>query len=230
MFIPFSREIKEDILVKSGRCCCVCHKFCGIKIEVHHVKPQADGGLDTFDNCIALCFDCHAEVESYNPKHPKGNRFTEKELKRHRDMWLDKIKNTDGLYEVDIQSREIDKKLYLRIVNKELPINTMRYLLHDLDLSNAIDDKYMKPMNRYFDSSLDISPNYEFLDSALEVSRKKYENVLKSFSNKLAMSVFPTNHIDIYRICFEDNIEIKRELINLKFPAALRRGVSLEIH
>ena len=32
----------------------------------------ADGGDNSVDNCIPLCFNCHAEVKSYNPKHPKG--------------------------------------------------------------------------------------------------------------------------------------------------------------
>lgn len=32
----------------------------------------ADEGDNSVDNCILLCFNCHAEVKSYNPKHPKG--------------------------------------------------------------------------------------------------------------------------------------------------------------
>lgn len=45
----------------------------------------ADGGDDSAENCIPLCLDCHADVESYNAHHPKGRKYTEKELKGHRD-------------------------------------------------------------------------------------------------------------------------------------------------
>ena len=60
-------------------------------MEVHHIRARADGGTDTYDNAIPLCFDCHAEVRQYDPKHPKGIRFTEKELIQHRDNWYKAI-------------------------------------------------------------------------------------------------------------------------------------------
>ena len=60
-------------------------------MEIHHIKAKADGGEDTFENAIPLCFDCHAIVRQYDPKHPKGTRFTEAELKMHRDAWYQKM-------------------------------------------------------------------------------------------------------------------------------------------
>ena len=57
-------------------------------MECHHIRPAADGGDDSIDNCIPLCFDCHAEVRAYNPRHPKGCAYTESELRRHRDNWF----------------------------------------------------------------------------------------------------------------------------------------------
>ncbi|MBR5439120.1 MAG: HNH endonuclease [Clostridia bacterium] len=85
--MPFSEKIKEDAMVACGRHCCICHKFCGNKMEVHHIVPQKDGGEDSFENAIPLCFDCHAEVGAYNTSHPKGVKFSKNELKRHRDNW-----------------------------------------------------------------------------------------------------------------------------------------------
>lgn len=81
----FPTSVADDVLVRCGRHCCLCGKYVGQKIELHHIKQVADGGEDTADNCIPLCFDCHAEVKAYNPHHPKGRKFTEKELKGHRD-------------------------------------------------------------------------------------------------------------------------------------------------
>lgn len=85
--MSFSKEIVEDALVACGRLCCICHKFCGVRIELHHIIPRHKGGDDSCENCIPLCFDCHAEVEHYNTDHPKGRKFTPGELTKHRDKW-----------------------------------------------------------------------------------------------------------------------------------------------
>jgi hypothetical protein len=86
--MSFSRETVEDVLVACGRICCICRKFCGVRIELHHIKPQHKGGDDSLENCIPLCFDCHAEVEHYNTNHPRGRKFTPGELIKHRDKWF----------------------------------------------------------------------------------------------------------------------------------------------
>lgn len=90
--MSFSKEISEMALLLSGRCCCICHKFCGNKIELHHIVPVSEGGQDNFENCIPLCLDCHAEVCSYNDKHPKGKKYSVTELKKHRDAWYANVK------------------------------------------------------------------------------------------------------------------------------------------
>jgi hypothetical protein len=85
--MPFPKSIREEALVKSRRSCCVCHTFGGRNIEVHHIIQKAQGGLNTLDNAIALCFICHAEAGHYNPNHPKGTKYSPSELRRHRDEW-----------------------------------------------------------------------------------------------------------------------------------------------
>ena len=85
--MSFSEYIKAIALSACDRHCCICHKFCGLKMELHHIKQKADGGEDTLDNCIPLCFDCHADMGGVNPRHPKGNSYSETELRIHRDKW-----------------------------------------------------------------------------------------------------------------------------------------------
>jgi len=80
--ISFSDAVKAEAFVKCKRHCCICDKFCGTKIEAHHIKPQSKGGKDTLDNCIPLCFDCHQEV--HQASNPRGNQYSEKELRNHR--------------------------------------------------------------------------------------------------------------------------------------------------
>ena len=85
--MPFQKEIKETALVKSRRCCCVCHEFCGLYTNVHHMIPEAEGGEDVIENAIVLCLRCHGEAGHYNPAHPIGNKYSREELRRHRDEW-----------------------------------------------------------------------------------------------------------------------------------------------
>src|SRR4051794_29377874 len=83
--------VRKDVAVLLAQChrrCCICHRFCGVKIETDHIVPHADGGADTIDNAIPVCFECHAEIHSYNDKHPRGRKFTSEELRYHKEQWL----------------------------------------------------------------------------------------------------------------------------------------------
>lgn len=84
----FDQADIERLLVECHRRCCVCHRYCGVRMEIDHIQPKSEGGEDTYDNAIAVCFDCHAEIHHYNPDHPKGRRFRPDELKAHKDQWL----------------------------------------------------------------------------------------------------------------------------------------------
>lgn len=85
--MAFNKKIKIDALTSAARHCCVCHRYKGVKVEVHHILPVAKGGKDVADNAIALCFDCHADAGHYNDKHPRGTKFSSEELRYARDMW-----------------------------------------------------------------------------------------------------------------------------------------------
>ena len=89
--MSFPADVKQRALVACSRYCCICHKFVGLKIELHHIRQTSEGGEDTFDNCIPLCLDCHADMRSYDHKHPKGTKYTLSELISHRDNWYQKI-------------------------------------------------------------------------------------------------------------------------------------------
>jgi len=86
----FSRNVKIKALLWCDRHCCLCGKACGSKIEVHHVIPLGEGGLDDIDNIIPLCFDCHQEVSSYNDRQPLGSKHRAEELKARREQIYEK--------------------------------------------------------------------------------------------------------------------------------------------
>lgn len=93
--MPFSEEVREEVLVRSRRSCCVCHVKAGRNIEVHHIVQEAHKGANTIDNAIALCFSCHSEAGHYNSRHPKGTKYAPSELIRHRDAWWAYCENYD---------------------------------------------------------------------------------------------------------------------------------------
>ena len=86
--MPFRLAEVEQLLAECHRRCCVCHRFCGVKIETDHMDPAADGGLDDIDNAIPVCFECHADIHSYNDDHPRGRKFRPQELQAHKEQWL----------------------------------------------------------------------------------------------------------------------------------------------
>ena len=45
---------------------------------------------------MQFLFVCHAIVRQYDPKHPKGTKFTESELKMHRDKWYQQMQNSEN--------------------------------------------------------------------------------------------------------------------------------------
>jgi 5-methylcytosine-specific restriction endonuclease McrA len=87
--LAFNRDEVSALLVKVHRRCSICHRFCGVKIETDHILPASEGGSDEIDNAIPVCFECHAEIHSYNPQHPRGRKFLPEELRGHKSQWLE---------------------------------------------------------------------------------------------------------------------------------------------
>lgn len=87
--MPFPRDEVDSLLAACHRRCCICHRFCGVKIETDHIAPAYDGGSDSIENAIPVCFECHAEIHSYNDQHPRGRKFRPTELRRHKAQWLE---------------------------------------------------------------------------------------------------------------------------------------------
>ncbi len=86
--MAFNRDEVAALLSQCHRRCCICHQFCGVKMETDHIVPKDDEGDDNIENAIPICFECHAEIHSYNVKHPRGRKFTPDELRRHKEQWL----------------------------------------------------------------------------------------------------------------------------------------------
>ncbi|MGL5257165.1 MAG: HNH endonuclease [Proteocatella sp.] len=183
----FVDPVAEDALVSCGRHCCICHKFCGHKIELHHIKAATNGGGDTFDNCIPLCFDCHAEVRAYDIKHPKGKKFTESELIRHRDGWYKKVSLGIGIVNNE-EYIELDRTVYKQIkevLNRECFldfIKTFNFAGWPFSLT------LLNPLDEFL--YLCESPEMEFIDSDLESILSELKYNLKRFRYLISVNTF----------------------------------------
>ena len=103
--MSFKKKEAETLLALCKRCCCICHTFCGIHIEMHHIVPKSEGGNDKIENAISLCFNCHSEVH-LDGKYPKGRKYSNEELRKHKAMWIESSNDLD-IHEVEKIKNEI---------------------------------------------------------------------------------------------------------------------------
>lgn len=191
--MPFPPDVKEDALVACGRCCCICHKFCGTKIEVHHIREESEGGDNSPGNAIPLCFDCHADMSSYDHKHPKGNKYGESELRRHRDTWYEKVKGNIGIADRNTVV-ETDKNVYQLLI-KVLPwdgsinfIRTNNFAGFSFETARLDDLHEFKYHCK--------NPAFEFIDPDLEGLRASLISLIDDFTLTIATETFPTHNVE----------------------------------
>lgn len=184
--MSFPQTVSDEALVKCGRCCCICHKFCGTKIELHHIKQKVYGGEDTIDNCIPLCFDCHEDMGKADPNHPRGKRYTENELKQHRDNWFKHIEesrtavNPDRIYQSDIS--------LFQTICTAFGGDVEDYLCNE-DFRGAHPYNVFGPLVELFHNS--SNPFAEFLNVEMEKARGTLMSYLCDFLDYRAMYTFP---------------------------------------
>ena len=186
--MSFPKDIGIRALIACARCCCICHKFCGRKIELHHIEQKADGGKDTFENCIPLCFDCHADMGKSDPLHPKGRQYSKIELKSHRDRWYSKIENSQVIKSIDFIYEE-DKVLFHDICN--IFSDSIREWLSETNLAGSHPAKVFEPLDELLYNC--NNPFKEFLNIELEKLKGNLLNTLNKFLQYRALNTFNDN-------------------------------------
>lgn len=120
MVSGFRQDEVNELLARCHRRCCICHRYCGVKIELDHIDPTSEGGSDEIGNALPVCFECHAEIHSYNDQHPRGRKFRPKELRLHRDQWLALLEQRP---EMLVRSRDREDVGPLQALVDELEFN-----------------------------------------------------------------------------------------------------------
>lgn len=162
--MPFPPNVKEQALVAAQRSCCICHAFCGVKIECHHIVPEAEGGKNDFENCIPLCLNCHADVKHYNPQHPKGTKYGKSELKAHREKWFAKVSNIQSP-ETFAETSAVDREVF-NDLRKLLPSDGAIRSRRGLNYDGLNWDKKLKQLEAFV--SWASLPKNQFLDADLD--------------------------------------------------------------
>lgn len=83
--MAFSEEIKLKVKKMAMFQCCRCHQ---LGVDVHHIIPQKDKGLDDISNAAPLCQNCHDQFGD-NPNKRK-------EITQMRDNWYEIIEKMYG--------------------------------------------------------------------------------------------------------------------------------------
>jgi hypothetical protein len=102
--MAFTEQLKLSIKKRSHFCCSLCH---ALGVEVHHIVPQSDNGLDTEDNAAPLCPSCH---ETYG-----ANPVKRKFIKEARDFWYELCserysKDPDALTNISVRLEQTASK------------------------------------------------------------------------------------------------------------------------
>jgi hypothetical protein len=197
--MPFPEKIRETVLVRSHRRCCVCHQFGGRNVNVHHIVQEADGGENTIDNAICLCLPCHAEAGHFNSRHPLGTKYSPSELKAHRKQWWTYCESHPEMATTRPQE-EIDR---LRKFLTDYA-NFFRYLFQQ-------------------DSELAFKINIDRLDSIVKLTNNWGTDTTRSFDSHIrCLQDEIISKIDgIYNLIHEDeNVYICTDSVNLMFDGS----------
>lgn len=190
--MPFPQSVADQVLVACGRHCALCHKYCGLKIELHHIKHRSAGGPDTFENCIPLCFDCHADMRSYDYKHPKGRKFSEAELVKRRDLWYERLQSSGGPIAAPVH-REQDQAMYSRLT-EILPIKGVISYIRERAGGVFVRSR-LDPLHEYLNECRD--PSFEFLDVDLEGLRAKLTEAIAQYVEHVLNHTFAFDRPDV---------------------------------
>lgn len=221
----FSRKIKEDILVASARHCCVCHRYKGVKVEVHHIVPKEQGGEDILENAIALCFDCHSDAGHYFAKHPKGTKFTVAELRKHKSSWFKIVAEN----RIPIKKNNLIHARYL--ITKEFDVikNICEKDLSDFPIKNCLllDTPVLSNCQKLFKKQTYRDEEVKnLLTIGPEEYSKKYPtaSVFKNNDEEYRFYYHERipNEIDIINNCKKDNIS-KHLMQNGVSPAKIAK-------
>lgn len=228
--MSFPQKIRDEIFVNSARYCCICHKPKGINIEIHHIKPKKEGGKDTLENAIALCFDCHANAGHYNPNHPKGSKLSESELLKHKEKWFEIVQKNkidepkDNFVELAIKDKDFKGFFEPEFIKEEtrfIDRNSYKKIHELLGIDPMLMVKEMKDNNKFRNYHMPFIDNINSYDEYIDYLNGDYpkKDFLKVLDENLNTDCQPVKYsIPIPNFSWSQDKEINMSncILNLK--------------
>lgn len=87
--MPFSQSVKDEAKERAHYHCVWCQET-AVRIEVHHIVPESEGGADDIDNAAPLCPNCHADYDA-NPDLRRA-------IRKRRDWMWQRFRETEEQY------------------------------------------------------------------------------------------------------------------------------------
>jgi hypothetical protein len=144
----FKRGDADKLMVACHRRCCICHRFCGVKMEIDHIVQRSEDGPSVIENGIAVCFECHAEIHSYNDDHPRGRKFHSEELRQHKEQWL-KICASQPTVFAAVQPREAGVGPLQSLVDElEFNIEVSKHTARDVQGCLFMDEQFKRAIQQ----------------------------------------------------------------------------------
>jgi hypothetical protein len=137
----FSPKDVERLLVQTGRRCCIGKELHAV--QVHHIIPIAEGGTDDIDNGIPLCPSCHDAVHSGGGVGRTTKKYTESELKAHRQATMDMISPRNAA----APSTTLSVLEVLRVV-QDPSVSLSRGCVEGIDLARRLEDPGLEQLCR----------------------------------------------------------------------------------
>jgi predicted CopG family antitoxin len=60
-----NQELRQQVLERDKHICQNCNKSFSY-LQIHHKIPHNEGGSDSIDNLVSLCYECHFKIHHTN--------------------------------------------------------------------------------------------------------------------------------------------------------------------
>lgn len=119
--MAFPESVKDEAKERAHYSCVWCRNT-AVRLEVHHIVPDAEGGSDNLDNAVPLCPNCHSELDA-NPQLRTA-------IRKRRDWWWQKCAEEeearpDAYADVEPILRRLDRN-YEAVEQGLKPLETLK--------------------------------------------------------------------------------------------------------
>jgi hypothetical protein len=188
---PTPLAVETAVLANSARRCALLFYLKGDLREklgqIGHLDGNPNNSAE--DNLAFMCLKHHSLFDSKTSQH---KNYTMPEVKAARAKLYDLVSHGNHLSPATAQpylQAEVDKKI-LRDLLEIMPSNGSISFVRDFNFADSFDRKQLKDIE-FFLNRRD-GPEHEFLDSELEMARKRFHKKCDALMEVLSLNTWRT--------------------------------------